>query len=111
MIIHGLEEGTGDAQEDLLTKFYNAISLTINRETQAERFKVASEVEVIKIRRLGKRDEKCIRPVSIVEQIYDNRFSLEGIYTNREYNKEMEENRRLLRPILKAAKKNARLQG
>ena len=34
-----------------------------------------------------------------------NRFSLEGIYINREYNKETEKNRRLLCPILKAARK------
>ena len=40
-----------------------------------------------------------------MEQIYENRFSLEGIYINREYNYETEKNRRLLRPFLKAAKK------
>ena len=112
LIIHGIEEETGDSREDLLNKFYVAISPTINRDTPAECFQVASEVEVIKIRRLGKKDEKCIRPVSIelankydVEQIYENRFNLEGIYINQEYNQETEKNCRLLRPFLKAAKK------
>ena len=112
LIIHGNEEDKGDAQEDLLNKFYNAISPTINRDTPTERFQVASEVEVIKIRRLGKKDDKRIWPVSIelankyhVEQIYDNRFSLDGIYINHEYNKETVKNRRLLRPFLKVAKK------
>ena len=41
-----------------------------------------------------------------VEQIFANRFDLnDGIYVNREYSKETERNRRLLRPILQAAKK------
>ena len=112
LIIHGIEEERGDNKEDLLHKFYIAISPTINRDTPAECFQVASEVEVIKIRRLGKKDDKRTRPVSIelankydVEQIYENRFNLEGIYINREYNLETEKNRRLLRPFLKAAKK------
>ena len=112
LIIHGIEEEKGNVKEDLLNKFYVAISPTINRDTPAECFQVASEVEVIRIRRVGKKDEKCTRPVSIelankydVEQIYENRFSLEGIYINREYNYETEKNRRLLRPFLKAAKK------
>ena len=65
LIIHGIEEERGDGKEDLLNKFYIAISPTINRDTPAECFQVASEVEVIKIRRIGKKDEKRTRPVSI----------------------------------------------
>ena len=41
-----------------------------------------------------------------VEQIFANRFDFnDGIYVNREYSKETERNRRLLCPILQAAKK------
>ena len=36
LIVHGLAEGPKDVQEDLLTKFYEAICPTINRETLKE---------------------------------------------------------------------------
>ena len=100
-------------REDIVSKVYQEISPTINRETDNERLQVASEIEIVKVRRLGKKDVNRTRPISVefsikfdVEQIFANRFDLnDGIYVNREYSKETERNRRLLRPILQAAKK------
>ena len=113
LIFHGIPEDQGIEREDIVSKIYQEISPTINRETDNERLQVASEIEIVKVRRLGKKDVNRTRPISMefsnkfdVEQIFANRFDLnDGIYVNREYSKETERNRRLLRPILQAAKK------
>ena len=120
LIFHGIEEeDTGSEREDLASKIYQEISPTINRETEADRIQVASEIEIIRARRLGKKEDNRIRPISVefsnkfdVEQIYANRFDLnEGIYVDRQYSKETDRNRCLLHPILQAAKKLPEYKG
>ena len=113
LIFHGIPEDQGTEREDIASKIYQEISPTINRETDNERLQVASEIEIVKARRLGKKEVIRTRPISVefsnkfdVEQIFANRFDFnDGIYVNREYSKETERNRHLLRPILQAAKK------
>ena len=125
LIFHGILEGVNDNFDSRIDKVYDTISSTINRETSAERLQVAQEVEIIRTRRLGKKEPGRTRPLSVefsnkydAEQIFANRLSLsEEIYVNREYTPATERDRRLLRPILKAAKKlkdfkeNSRLEG
>lgn len=119
LIFHGIAEDIGTDREDLANKIYHEISPTINRETEADRLQVASEIEIIYARRLGKKEDNRIRPISVefsnkfdVEQIYANRFDFnEGIYVDRQYSKETDRNRRLLRPILQAAKKLPEYKG
>ena len=113
LIFHGITEDQGNEREDIASKIYHEISPTINRDTEAERIQVASEIEIVRARRLGKKEADRTHPISVefsnkfdVEQIFANRFDFnDGIYVNREYTKETERNRRLLRPILQAAKK------
>ena len=112
LILHGIEEQSPDNLEARIKKVYNAISSTINRDTPTERLVVAHEVEIVRTRCLGKADQNKTRPLSVefaskydAEQIFANRFSLEqGIYVDREFCFETEKARRLLRPVLKAAK-------
>ena len=119
LIFHGIEEDLGKEREDLASKIYQEISQTINRETEADRIQVASEIEIIRARRLGKKEDNRVRPISVefsnkfdVEQIYANRFDFnEGIYVDRQYSKETDRNWRLLRPILQAAKKLPEYKG
>ena len=113
LIFHGIPEDQGTEREDLASKIYQEISPTINREMETERLQVASEIEIVRARRLGKKEVNCTCPISVefsnkfdVEQIYANRFDFnDGIYVNKEYSKDTECNRCLLRPILQAAKK------
>ena len=113
LIFHGITEDQGNEREDIASKIYHEISPTINRDTESERLQVASEIEIVRARRLGKKEADRIHPISVefsnkfdVEQIFANRFDFnEGIYVNREYTKETERNRHLLCPILQAAKK------
>ena len=65
-----------------------------------------------KVQRLGKYNSKRGRPISVAftykedaDYVYDNKSSLKkDVYLDREYNEETENNRRILRPILKAAR-------
>ena len=125
LIFHGISESLPNDEEARTEKIYRAISDTISRETPEERLQLAREVEIIKTRRLGKPDPSRIRAISVelsnkydVEQIYANRFSMEeGVFIDREFSRATEKDRRLLRPILKAAKnlpeykKKCRLEG
>ena len=125
LIFQGISESLPDDEEARTEKIYQAISDTISRETPEERLQLAREVEIIRTRRLGKPDPSRIHAISVelsnkydVEQIYANRFSMEeGVFVDREFCRATEKDRRLLRPILKAAKnlpeykKKCRLEG
>ena len=64
-----------------------------------------------KVQQLGKYKSKRGRPISVsftykedVDYVYENKSYLrKEVYLDREYNEETENNRRILRPILKAA--------
>ena len=125
LIFQGISESLPDDEEARTEKIYQAISDTISRETPEERLQLAREVEIIRTRCLGKPDPSRICAISVelsnkydVEQIYANRFSMEeGVFVDREFCQATEKDRRLLRPILKAAKnlpeykKKCRLEG
>ena len=112
LIFHGLEEQSSDDIDSRNEKIYAAISNTINRDTPEERLQVAREVEIVRTWRLGKAEPNRTRPLSVefsskydAIQIFKNSFSIENnIYVDREFCYETEKDRRLLRPILKAAK-------
>ena len=65
-----------------------------------------------KVQHLGKYNSKRGRPISVAftykedaDYVYENKSSLKkGVYIDREYNEETENNRRILCPILKAAR-------
>ena len=125
LIFQGISESIPDDEEAQTEKIYRTISDTISRETPEERLQLAREVEIIRTRRLGKPDPSRTRAISVellnkydVEQIYANRFSMEeGVFVDKEFCQATEKDRRLLRPILKAAKnlpeykKKCRLEG
>ena len=50
LIFQGISETIPDDVEVRVDKIYNAISNTINRDTQEERLRLAREVEIIKTR-------------------------------------------------------------
>ena len=113
LIFHGLEEQSPDDIDYRNEKIYAAISNTINRDTPEERLQVAREVEIVRTWRLGKAEPNRTRPLSVefsskydTIQIFKNRFSIENnIYVDREFCYKTEKDRRLLRPILKVAKR------
>ena len=104
LIFQGISESLPDDEEARTEKIYRAISDTISRKTPEERLQLAREVEIIRTRRLGKPDPSRTHAISVellnkydVEQIYENRFSMEeGVFVDKEFCQATEKDRRLL---------------
>ena len=112
LIFRGLKEEINETDEGLKEKIYWNIADTIDRYDQNERLAVACTFTIRRCRRLGKPNPSRSRPVSVefdrradTDAIYEYRYHLTGgLYVDREFNLEMENSRRILRPILRAAK-------
>ena len=85
---------------------------TIDRFDQSERLTVAHTYTIRRCRRLGKPNPSRSRPVGVefdrradADAVYEYRYHLTGgIYVDRKFNLETENSRRILRPILRAAR-------
>ena len=112
LIFQGLNEEINETDEGLKEKIYWNIADTIDRYDQNERLAVARTFTIRRCRRLGKPNPSRSRPVSVefdrhadADAVYKYRYHLTGgLYVDREFNLETENSRRLLRPILRAAK-------
>ena len=112
LIFRGLNEEINETNEGLKEKIYWNIADTIDRYDQTERLAVACTFTIRRCRRLGKPNSSRSRPVSVefvkhvdADAVYEYRYHLTGgLYVDREFNLEMENSRRILRPILRAAK-------
>ena len=112
LIFQGLKEELNETDETLKETIYWNIADTIDRYDQNERLAVAHTFTIRRCRRLGKPNPSRSRPVSVefdrradADAIYEYRYHLTGgLYVDREFNLETENIRRILRPILRAAK-------
>ena len=112
VIFQGLEEEFDDIQ-DTKSKIISAIANVSTGNTPEERKEAAKKTPIDSIERLGRFNPNRGRPVKVkftnmsdVVNLFKNRKSLpEGVFINKEYSKATEKERRLLRPILRAAKK------
>ena len=112
LIFRGLNEEINETDDCLKEKIYWNIADTIDRYDQNERLAVACTFTIRRCRRLGKPNPSRSRPVSVefdrctdADAVYKYRYHLTGgIYVDREFNLETENSRRILRPILRAAK-------
>ena len=102
----------GEDVGTLTDKVYYELSKTIDAKTDRDRRKLANQMVLVRCKRIGKYRRDWPRPISIefqynqdVDYILSNRRYLrKGIFVDKEYNEETEHKRRLLRPILKAAR-------
>ena len=112
LIFRGLKEELNETDEGLKEKIYWNIADTMDRYDQNERLALAHTFTIRRCRRLGKPNPSRSRPVSVefdrradADAIYEYRYHLTGgLYVDREFNPETENSRRILRPILRAAK-------
>ena len=104
-----------EPEEDIGTltdKVYYELSKTIDAKSDRDCRKLANQMVLVKCKRVGKYRRDWPRSISIefqynqdVEYVLANRRYLrKGIFADKEYNEETERKRRLLRPILKAAR-------
>ena len=115
LIFRGVEELQNETPESLKERLYWIIADTINNPNAAQRLSAAKEFSIRYCRRLGKPNPTRPRPISVeydkrmdADAIFESRFYLSnGIFVDKEFNRETEKCRRTLRPILRAAKQKS----
>ena len=113
LVFRGIDDEKWEKESSAVSKVHQEIGLTIVADTEEERQAATKRIGIRRCRRLGKFVEGKTRPLSVefslkqdVEYLLENKNNLrEGIYADKEYPLEVEYERKVLRPILKAARK------
>ena len=116
LVLKGICEMAKENKNDCVELVYNAIANTIDAEDKTECKQAAKHMEIRRALRLGKYNENYDRQIAVeftlkcdADYIMDNRSYLEtGIYIDREYASDIEYRRKLLQPILRAARNQGR---
>ena len=111
IIFQGLIEDEFDDISDTKSKIISVLSTVCDGETAEDKKETAKKTPIDSIERMGKFNVHRPRPVKVkftnksdVNNLFKNRKKLPaGIFIDREYSKATEKERRLLRPIVKAA--------
>ena len=93
-------------------KLHNLLATIMQGETEDEKLDSAKQIVIKNCHRLGRFSRSRPRPVSVellhkqdIEFILDNRFDLpRGTYVDKEYPIDIERKRKMLLPVLHAAK-------
>ena len=126
IIIKGIKEEEWEKEAVSKDKIYKELAYLVSpdrefkdkAEEQKHRLKMAKRLEIRCCKRLGKYNKDCSRPLSIellrkedMEYILMNKTKLrKGVYVDKEYPIEIERKRKILRPILTAAKKQKKFR-
>ena len=100
-----------DDISDTKSKVISVLAMVTDGATAEDRKEVAKKTPIDSIERMGKFNIHRPRPVKVkftkkrdVTNLFQNRKKLpDGIFIDREYSKATEKERKLLRPIVKAA--------
>ena len=118
LIIKGIPETRWEKEYEVKARVYNELSKTIVAKNEEERQEIVRKIGIHQCKRLGKFTEGQNRPLSVEfllkeDAVYllENRTNLrKGIYIDREYSADVEYQRKLLRPILQAARRTKGLE-
>ena len=113
LIFQGLHETEYEDKNDIKGHVIRAISNTMPGEDLDEKRTNTGCTSIDQVERVGRYNPLRSRPVKVkftdksdVDHLLKNKRKLpQGIYVEREYSKTTEKERRLLRPVLKAARK------
>ena len=119
VIFQGILESEYEDTKDIKTGVVKAISTTMTGESDEDKLLNAGQTSIESVQRLGKYNPRRTRPVKVrfgdkkdVDHLFKNRKNLpKGIYIDKEYSKSMEKERRLLRPVIKAARRLDKYKG
>ena len=111
VIFQGLHEEEYDDIQDIKTKIISVIAVVSEGKTVEEKKESSKKTPIDSVEHLGKFNPNRSRPVKVkfinksdVDNLIKNKKKLpDGVFMDKEYSKAMEKERRLLRPILKAA--------
>ena len=118
LIFQGLRETEYEDRNNIIGKVIRAISSTMPGEDADEQRTNAGCTSIDQVERIGRYNPLRSRPVKVkftdksdVDHLLKNKKKLpEGIYVDKEYSKTTEKERRLLCPVLKAARKMKKYQ-
>ena len=119
VIFQGIIETEYEDTKDIKTGIVRAITDTMEGETEEEQRTNASQTSIESVERLGKYNPMRTRPVKVkfgekkdVDNLFRNRKKLpKGIFIDKEYSKSTEKECRLLRPVIKAARRLDKYKG
>ena len=119
IIFQGFPETEFEDSDDAKKKVIKAMSLTMAGADEEEKKDNASKTSIECVERLGKYNPLRARPVKVMfgnksdaDHVLRNRKKLpQGIFVDKEYSKATERERRLLRPIIKAARRSENYKG
>ena len=119
LIMHGIPEEPWEQDSNRNEKIYNAIASTVDKVDPWEKLKKARTIAIRSSKRLGKYKEGRKRPISMcferklhADTIYEKKKNLpDGIFVDREFTPEIEEKRKILRPILRLARSKDKYHG
>ena len=119
IIFQGLTEDEFEDQQETKTKIISVLTNVTEGVTAEDRKEAAKKTPIDSIERMGKYKPNRTRPVKVkftnktdVSCLFKNRKKLpDGVFIDREYSKAMEKERRVLRPIVKAARKIEEYKG
>ena len=119
LVFKGVTEGEYEKEGETRMKIKETLKNLISSNNAEEAERMANNFEIRRCRRLGKYFKDRSRPISVdflrkddTNFIMENKSYLpEGIYADREYSQDTERKRKLLRPILKAARMNKDFKG
>ena len=119
LVVSGIPESDNEWESGRVDKIKALIVPIMNADTEEEKKEEADKIEIVSCRWIGKYTEGKNRPVSVefhsksdADKIYKKKKELPtGTHVDREYCAKTERKRRLLCPILKAARRLPEYQG
>ena len=119
LVFRGLPEIDYEKESETRKKIKEALKNLISSNSDEEAEQTVKYFEIRRCKRLGKYFKDRARPILVdflrkddTDYIMENKSQLPGgVYADREYNQETERKRKLLRPILKAARQHKDFQG
>ena len=113
IVISGIEEGQWEEDEWRMNKVNCELAKLFTVETQDEAAKGITKLDIMSTERLGRYNPAWPRPITVrfvhkkdVDIVLANKKHFgEGIFVDRQYSDETENERKRLRPILTAARK------
>ena len=119
VIIHGIRESKWELDSTRNELVIQAIAETVHAETDEKKLEIAHKIPITFTARMGKYNSLRTRPIRIsfasksdADLLIEWKKKLkQGVYMDREYNEEEETERKLLRLILRAARKHTHYRG
>ena len=118
LIFRGIGECLNETEDALKDSIHRCITDTFNLQDEHNRLSAARSCVIRKCKRLGRPNPHSPRPISVefenrrdADAILEYKYYLaKGVFVDKEYCVETERKRRILRPILKAAKMKPELR-